>query len=115
MRDHIDRHVAARFRERFGMVVGANELLWIEREIANGNARCVGVQQAIEAGGGFGGRRQRQFYALTIGSVAVRIVYDTAAGRVVSVLPPEWRTPTTGAAATAPKRKHPRDDAYGRK
>jgi hypothetical protein len=113
MRDHLDQHVAARFKERFGLVVGLNELLWIEREIEAGHARHLGAQQAVESGGGYGGRRLRHFYALVIGELDVRVVYDRAARRIVSVLPPEWRAPIGAAAARRSPRKHPRDDAYG--
>jgi len=88
------RHAAARFLERFGLEVGLNELLWIEREVQSGAARRVGVQEAREAGDGHRARRERHIYSVAIKGNDVRIVYDPEARRVVSCLPPEWRAPT---------------------
>jgi hypothetical protein len=64
MRDQLDTHVAERFLTRFGLAVGLNEILYLEREIASGSCQRVGVQEAVEPGNGLPGHRERHIYRL---------------------------------------------------
>jgi len=126
MRDHLDTHVAARFLSRFGLAIGLNELLYLEREITSGSHRCIGVQEAREPGNGSPGHRERHIYSMAISipgrtPVALYAVWDPESRRVVSVLPPSWAVPHGKLWGDGGKvhdgrtsRKDPRDDAYQR-
>jgi hypothetical protein len=116
MRDHLDAHVAARFLSRFGLAVGLNEILWIEREILSDSYSCrhVGVQEARESGAGYEGHRERHIYALAAGGVSILAIWDPESRRLVSVVPPTWTVVLTRAHDGRTSRKDPRDDVYMR-